>query len=272
MLRGIRGLHPFVLISYLTIILIGVMVFRDALFLGLALIALVLNLFVIGEGKHIADSSKGLLLMGLVIIVLNPLFNSRGENVLFYFYNRPITLESVNIGVLNALSLISLLVLFMLLNAILSMDGLLFLLTKISTKWAMLLMISLNFVPVLRHKIQSMQEVQRTKRVTVDKERPLQALKLGMTFIEALLNQSLEDAMIAADSMTARGFGSTERSHYHVYHFYSEDWLALIGMLVIFTILLHGRDSWLSVCFWAVLCLLPTLVEGREKLKWLFYQ
>lgn len=272
MLRGVRELHPFILITYITIILIGLMVFRDVRFLGVALIILLLNFFVIGEGTQIEKSIKGIIIMSLVIIVLNPLFNHRGETVLFYFYNNPITLESVYTGILNALSLSSLLILFMLLNAILSMDGLLYLMTKVSSRWSMLIMISLNFVPALSNKIKKMQEVQKTKRVEVDGEFSLQSLKLGMTFIEALLNQSLEDAMIAADSMTARGFGTTKRTRYRHYHFGRSDWIMLIGMLVIFIGLLYGERTWLAALFWILLCLLPSLVEGREKLKWLLYQ
>lgn len=269
MARGIKGLHPLVLIVYITIILIGLMVFRDIMFLIVGLVALIINLFAIEEMETIKQGAKGLLIMNVVIIILNPLFNRRGETILFYFYGQQVTLEAVLIGVQNALSLSAILILFMLLNKILSMDGLLFLLTKLSKRWAMLIMISLNFVPALRNKVQNMQEVQVTKRVVDDDEHPISAAKTGMVFIEALLNQSLEDAMIAADSMTARGYGSAERSHYHNYSFYLLDWLVLSGIIAGFLFMLLAQQS---TIIWALVCLTPTLVEGSERLKWLFYQ
>lgn len=269
MARGIKGLHPLVLIIYITIILIGLMVFRDIGFLVVGLGALIINLFVIEEEETLKQSAKGLIIMSLVIIILNPIFNHRGETILFYFYGQQITLEAVIIGVQNALSLSAILILFMLLNKILSMDGLLFLLTKLSKRWAMLIMISLNFVPSLRNKVQNMQEVQATKRVVAEGEHPISAAKTAIVFIEALLNQSLEDAMIAADSMTARGYGSTGRSHYHNYSFYLLDWLVLMGIIVGFIFMLLAYQS---TIIWALICLTPTLVEGSERLKWLFYQ
>ncbi|HEX7066274.1 MAG TPA: energy-coupling factor transporter transmembrane protein EcfT, partial [Bacillales bacterium] len=111
-------------------------------------------------------------------------------------------------------------------------------------------------------------------------------------FVQILLTWALEEALQTADSMAARGYGLSGRSRYHPYKMAPKDWGALVylivagtisvvgwklgyGKLAVYPVLepvfLHGRE-WLYLFMFLGFLGFPIAVEGREKLRWLFWK
>ncbi len=73
--------------------------------------------------------------MGIIIILINPIISSRGgKTVLFYLFDRVITLESLVYGICTSISLISIMVLFLSYNLIITDDKFMYLFSDILPK------------------------------------------------------------------------------------------------------------------------------------------
>ena len=99
---------------------------------------------------------------------------------------------------------------------------------------------------------------------------------------------ALENGIVTADSMAARGYGTGRRTSYAIFRFTRVDALFMLFSLaltaVTLTAILSGAlkfdyypaptlpaDTLLAragLCAYGVLCLLPALMEGGERIRW----
>src|SRR5690625_5072645 len=117
--NGFRGIHPYVVFFYYVCTGFLVMYFKHPLFLLIALILLIFINISHDGGKILKKWSIPLVLMSVFFILLNPFLVSRGTNILFYFRGKQVTLEATMYGVVMALALVSVLVMFVSFNQIL---------------------------------------------------------------------------------------------------------------------------------------------------------
>lgn len=233
-----------------------------------------------------------LITMSLFTFILTPLFNQRGNHILFYFFGKQIMLESIIQGGMIALTLTGILALFVTFNMIVTSDKFLFVFSKLSQQWTLLIMLAMRFVPLLRRKINDMQDMQSVKGLSIKEGSIRQRAKNGMQLLQMLLSGSLEDSIQAADSMTARGYGIEKRSHYQVFQMQRRDYIALLFLLISGGILLYGfqikigilellpqlESVWqggfqnILMVMWVLFIGFPILMEGKEVIKWKFYQ
>lgn len=73
----------------------------------------------------------GAVLLGGLLLVLNPLLNSDGIHILFYLGERPVTMESLLYGAHNLLLIAALLMVFPSLNVLLDSERILFLFSRL---------------------------------------------------------------------------------------------------------------------------------------------
>jgi energy-coupling factor transport system permease protein len=180
---------------------------------------------------------------GLLIVILNPLFNERGIHVLFEIGQHRFTLEAVIYGGMSALSIIGVLALFVSYNEIMTPNKLLFLFSKFMPQFAMLLMLTLRFIPLMKRRLAEISVIQMSKGISVTHGKWMGRVKAAMQYIQILLTYSLEEAIQTADSMKARGYGQGNRSSYEYFRFKKMDGLALFYLIVLFLLILNGRFS-----------------------------
>lgn len=184
-----------------------------------------------GMGKTL-KSLVAFLAIALLIIIINPLTNHRGSNILFYFMDNPITLESILYGVYNALLIITLLCVFISFNVLIDSERFLYIFSKLSPKLAFITSMSLRFTSVFKKRAADIIDVQATKGMSIKKGSLIERLKTAGMFLVALTSWCLEDTMGIAESLKAKEYGSRERSNYKSYKFIFYDGCLIIVELI----------------------------------------
>lgn len=177
----------------------------------------------------------------ILMIVINPLFNERGRHLLFEVGQHRVTLEAVVYGGMNAMSIIGVIAVFVSYNVIMTPNKLLFLFAKILPQFAVLLMLTLRFIPLMRRRLEEISVVQRSKGIFVNQGKWSFRIKTGMLYVQALLTYSLEEAIQTADSMKARGYGNGPRSSYEYFKFKKTDAAAVVFLVGLFVFILFNR-------------------------------
>lgn len=287
---GFRSCHPYVVFFYYVCVGFFAMYFNHPLFLLVACLLLCLVNLSHGGGKALRKWMPTLLGMSIAIIVLNPFLNSRGTHVFFYFRGKQVTLEATMYGVVMALSIVLILLMFISFNIILNGNKFLFVFSSLLPRTAFMTMLAIRFVPLLKRRLDEISDVQRIKGMSATTGKLRERAKNGMILLQILLTWSLQESIDTADSMKARGYGTGKRNPYTPYKMDKRDkgWLVTLvilaslclaggmlgyGKIIIYpalgTLQLYALDWVLFFCMTVVLAF-PLLVEGREQFKWKF--
>lgn len=283
--------HPYVSFFYYICVGILGLFLNHPLFLFVACLLLIAVNYSHGS-KDVLKRLPMLIVSAFVIVLLNMFLVSKGEHVLFSIYGRSITTEATMFGIVMALSIILILLLFISFNNILNGNKFLFIFSRFLSRTAFLVMLAIRFVPLLKKRLEEITDVQRIKGLTISSGTLKQRCQNGMTLIQILLTWSLEEAIETADSMKARGYGIGNRSSYIPYKMTYRDRVCLLvlGSLLIICLVGgffgYGRINiypaisslqltwmeWLLMINAFILLSFPLLVEGREQLRWKSYQ
>jgi len=290
--RGFRSFHPFICFVYYVFAITTIMLYQHPLFLFIAvLISIGLNI-AFDMGRTLKKWFPSLFIISILFLIITPLFNHRGNQILFYFSNNPITLESIIQGVMNSLSLFAIISLFITFNLVITAEKFLFLFSKWLPQWALLTMLSMRFVPLLKRRLHEIATVQKSKGRSVSEGSLKTRISHGLLYVQILLTHSLEDGIQTADSMAARGYGIQKRTKYHPFRMASVDWTVLVFFLVVNTfiifgwwlgdgvlsllpilesIFLEGRE-WVFLVLFIIFLSFPLVVEAKEALRWQFWK
>lgn len=241
--------------------------------------------------KGQADIKNQLSLMWIFVGVslFNPLFSHKGETVLFYLNRNPITLEAVLYGMSAALSVIAVLLLFRAFSHLISSDKLIYIFGRISPRLALLISMSLRFIPMLISQGKKIHSARRTMGLC-QQDNIIAAIKNRVEEFSCLTTWGLENSIITADSMQARGAGSRlRRTHFAIYRFRIIDFVMLvisIGACFLmayanyigcigyeFYPCITGPDN--AVIFYLIYfaaAFLPTAIQIGGALRWRYYE
>lgn len=286
--NGIHGYHPYVVFFYYICTGSLIMYFKHPLFLFIALLLLIFVNISHDRGAALKKWSIPLVVMSLFFIVLNPFLVSRGTNILFYFRGKQVTLEATVYGIIMALAIVSVIILFVSFNLILNGNKFLYIFSKVLPRTAFLIMLAIRFVPLLKGRFDEISAVQRVRGRTMTVGTLRERARNGMNMIQILLTWSLEEAVQTADSMKSRGYGIGKKTSYIPYRMEKRDWAWLTTLLLLFVICLTGGMlgygkiliypelgtlalyplDWVLLVSMITLISFPLLVEGRERLRW----
>ncbi|WAA12252.1 energy-coupling factor transporter transmembrane component T [Fervidibacillus halotolerans] len=288
---GFRNYHPLTNFIYYIFTFLLIMLSQHPFFLFFTAIFMIFLNYLLDRGRQLRRWGKFVITLIFLFIIITPLINHRGSIILFYVLDKPITFEAILQGVINALTLFSVVALFFTFSFVINGEKLLFLFSKYFPNWALLTMLSVRFVPLFKRRLEEIRRVQQTKGDA--HERSIKRrLKHGLLLIQILLTWSLEDGIQTADSMAARGYGLRKRSRYIRYKIEKKDMVLIILMsyftgisiwgwflgdniLTIFPILepyfLQGRE-WFFFTNFIFLIGLPLLIEGKDAFKWLCWK
>lgn len=290
--RGFHSFHPFVLLLYYVIVISGFMLYQHPIYLFVASIVVLFINLLLDRGEQLKKWRWPIILMGLATLVLVPFFNRRGMIVAFYIGDFPVKLESLYLGVMVAFTLLCILMIFITFNQVVTPNKFVYLFHRIFPQWALLLMLSMRFVPLLQRRLIEMKDVQELKGLSLKEGTLKQRIKNGMLLLQALITWSMEESIQTADSMTARGYGRKKRSKYSPYSMKTRDWVSLIFLIIGGSTLLFGwwlgdgvltltpivedpaliGREWFYMLVWIVVIGLPIWTEGKEIVKWKFFQ
>lgn len=285
---GFASFHPFVNFYYYIGLFLFSLMFLHPFFLMTILLSIILLHLFHDRGKKLKRSLPFFLSISVILFVVNPLISHRGEHIWFYIGGQPITFEAILYGFNSMLSLLVIMVAFLSYNRVITSDKFLFLFASFFPKGALLTMMATRFVPLLQKRYSELSLVQRTRGLDPASGSLKKRASEGMQLMQMLLTASLEDGMHTADSIKARGYGTSKRTVYFPYRMASGDWLVLGLMLVTSLVafggwfLGYGRlqiypelepigFTGLEWVAYLALCLfvwIPIAIEGREEIRW----
>lgn len=243
--------------------------------------------FLLRNGSHAISSHFFFLAMFVVMALVNPIFNHNGLTVLFVSGNNPVTLEALIYGIAASAMIISVIYWFRSFSQIMSSDKLLYLFGSASPKTALIISMALRYIPMF--KLQTKKVNQTQKALGLYKEdNAMDYIRGGTRVFSVMVTWALENGIITADSMSARGYGACRRIFFSRYRFKRHDAVLLTVIMimlisVIFGMLSGGLDfrfypeisgpcmspvSIASYVSYAILAFMPSFLKIWDDIKW----
>jgi energy-coupling factor transport system permease protein len=207
--------HTLAWVIWLVAAAVSAFTLHNPLYLGLVLGAAWIVYVTLGRTSPLGSSWGGFVKIGLFFLLLTIPFNAlsihSGRVVLFHvpegwpIVGGAITLEAVLSGAANGLSLLTILVVFAAFNAVADHYQLLRATPAFLFHAGVVVSIAITFVPQM---ILSGREIREAQRIRGHRFRGIRDL---LPLVIPLLANALERAIQLAETMEARGFGSTGR-------------------------------------------------------------
>lgn len=288
MVGGFEAVHPLVSLIYFILMFIGAMSFENPIYTGAFFVFAVAVSWTLDGGKSLAHRSKLYLVMGLLTWLMNTFFTSKGGTVLWYMGNRPITLESTLYGILFAMRLITVLIVFDSYNTVISAEKFLYLFGRVLPRMAFVVTITMRFMPLFTRRISEIMAVQTAMGYYGQEKSLKEKLIERMETLYILVSWTLEESLENATSMRARGYGTCKRTSGVSYGVTGREiWMGVVlgtwAVLMLWSFYKgYGQydvyANWKNVSQYVrweqlvILCIgmsLPLLVDGREWIRWL---
>lgn len=174
----------------------------------------------------------GMIPLLIVVAVINPLFNTRGDTVLFTWWgDRPYTLEALGYGCSTSLMLVSILLWFFSYNHVMTSDKFTYLFGKFAPSITLVLTMVLRLVPTYQRKAKEIASARSCIGHSVAQGSLRNRIVAGTTLLSALTTWALEGSIITADSMRSRGYGSGRKTTFAKYKITGRDVVFLFIML-----------------------------------------
>ena len=287
-MKGYLKWHPINSIIFFIIVLFYTMYSTNLVITGISFLSSLICFLLIFRGEKRIKSLLFYFLIGIIIIVSNPLISQNGETILFNIGKVSISYEAIVFGIYSAMMLISILIWFNCYNKMITADKFLYLFGKILPSTSITLTMGMRFIPEFLKRGKRIRQAQKNLGVTSSGLRG--AVKNGAKQISMLTSAALENSMEVSNSMRARGYGIKRRSNYGIYRFRRTDLIVLIFELLLFVVMFYGiftsktdlvyypkigkisfeySDIILYVAT-LLLMLLPAINEVWEELKWKF--
>ncbi|AFR99476.1 energy-coupling factor transporter transmembrane component T [Lentilactobacillus buchneri] len=231
-------LHPVVSAVYFFEAILSLLLFNHLAtaltgYVGLLLV----GIFYTGQSAVWRQFKWNLSLL-LMIVFFNVLLNQRFGPVLYQFsvgdVSFKLTLPALLYGVVMGLMLVEMLMAFAVLNVILPAPKLVYVLSPVTPKLGLLVVISMNLVKTFSHTLASLAMLQQTRNVQANAGGLLSRIRNAGRLLRILLEDALASGMETARLMDARGFGVGKRTHYWAYHWKASDWAFLSASILIF--------------------------------------
>lgn len=229
-------------------------------------------------------------MLGLFLLsaIINPLTYHNGRTVLLVVNHNPITLEACLYGIAAAGMIVATLYWFRSFSRIMTGDRLLYLLGGLSPGLALVISMALRYVPLYGRQWRRVEETQRTLGLYRE-ENAVDTLRGKARVFSAMTTWALENGVVTADSMAARGYGTGRRTHFSLFRFRADDILLLVLSLVLAGVSLWGAAG-RGVQYYPVfslspltgralagylayggLVLLPLILQTKEAIAWRFW-
>ena len=283
-MRSFSQLNPIVIAIYFVAVLCIVMFCLNPIILFVSLVgAVALNLIITGF-KDVRSHIYSILLF-VILALINPFVSHNGVTVLFVMNNKPITLEALIYGIASSVMIVSVIYMFRTFSLIMTSDKLLYIFGGISPKLALILSMALRYVPLFNRQARKVGDTGKALGIYKE-DNVVDNFKGRLRIFSVMATWALENGIITADSMSARGYGVGKRSRFSNFRFYMDDviFLVLCVLLLGFTIVgiidiefdfypaikmseltMRGLIGYIS---YGGLVSLPIIIEVKEILKW----
>ena len=249
-------LHPAVPAVYFVGVLVISMLSMQPVVVGLSLFG-ALACSCVARGP--ARTLQGLIWqvpLVLLIACLNPFFSASGSTELIRLGPQVVYLESLAFGVTAGAMLISTVVWLECLCACVAEDGLYVLGATAVPTATLAVSMCARLVPELMGRARAIADAERACTAAAGAEGPLAQ---GVATSTALMTWAMEDSLIRADSMRARGWGAgVRRSSFRPRRFAARNAFCLAACVAL--LLAGGFLAWVATSQWGFYPQMPALV------------
>lgn len=266
--KGFCSYHPLVLLLYFAgAIGVSVLATAPALFFC--------NLLASGCYYCILRGRKAIKTMGqmvpvvLLLIVINPLINTRGEEILFRYFGRPYTLEALEYGIFMGLLFFAVFLWFGCYHQVMSSEKLHYLLGNLFPALSMLLVMTFRLLPNMMGKIKQIVHVRESIGKGLGKQSSKKEKMLfGSTVLGILTSWALEGSVVTGDSMRSRGYGVGKRTSFARYEFTWRDGVVLACCICLLLMGWMCRQQTLGLLSHGIYLFMPVILHLKEEGKW----
>lgn len=230
-------------------------------------------------------------LLFVAMAAINPIFRHNGVTVLFVVGNNPITLEAILYGLVASAVILSVIIWHRSFSHIMTSDRLLYLFGRVSPKMALLISMALRYIPLFAVQAKRVRDTQKVLGLYKE-DNIADDIRGGARVFNVMVGWALENGIITADSMAARGYGIGRRSSFALYKFARTDALLLLVTLALFgTVVAFAALGDVTYSFYpsvqppankgaavvvyaayALLAFIPAIIEAGESVKWKYLQ
>ena len=230
-MRYFDRLHPITAFVYFMLLLLVAMLTMNPVIITICYLSSVIFCgMLIGIRKLLSSLAYNIPLM-LMIALTNPMFVHKGETILFFLNDNPVTKEAIIYGVFASLMIMSVFYLCRCYTEIMTSDTFIYLFGRVIPKLSLVLSMILAFIPKLKRKYREIDEAQKALGIYATQSY-VDKLRSKMRVLSILLTNSLETSVDTADSMRARGYGLKGRTSYAIYRFTASDFAYLVFSIV----------------------------------------
>ena len=275
--------HPAVSFGYLSAVLTVTMLVMHP---GVVMLSLFGGLAVTARQKSPLGALKALSGAGVLsffLAVLNLFYNRRGSTPLWTWFGYTVTWEAALYGMMVGLAFSAAILWWMTLTRVMTSDRLQALFGRRLPSLCLLMKMVLRFLPRYRRLLERIAQVQRT--ISVQRSGFRARWRRSADVLACATTLAAEDALVTADSMTARGYGGKPTLIQRYAWDATSVWAAAVAAALLGLViaglamgacptdyfptpsLRQGGETWL-LPLWGAFCLLPILDDGKEGLRW----
>lgn len=247
--------------------------------------------FLVRNGTRHGRSHLFFALLFAVLTLANPIVSHNGATVLFVLNDRPVTLEALLYGVNSAAMIVGVLYWFRSLTQIMTSEKILCVAGTVSPKLALVLSMALRAVPMFARRAKQVSDTQKAMGL-YSEDNIVDDIRGRMRVFSIIATWALENGIITADSMAARGYGTGRRTQLRRFRFTAADGvftavtLGLLGVVAAaiatgalafefyprIDVSVTGTLGICGIIAYAALVLLPVIIETEVSLRWKYLQ
>ena len=183
--------------------------------------------FIVRNGLRHGRSHLFFLILFIVLALANPIISHNGATVLFVLNNAPVTLEALLYGINSAAMIVGVLYWFRSFTQIMTSEKVLRIAGAISPKLSLILSMSLRAVPMFARRAKQVSDTQKAMGLYAD-DNIVDDITGRMRIFSSVSTWALENGIVTADSMAARGYGTGRRTALKRFSFGRTDIIFLV--------------------------------------------
>ncbi len=247
--------------------------------------------FVVRNGAKHGRSHLFFVLLFAVLALANPLISHNGATVLFVVNDRPVTLEALLYGVNSAAVIVGVLYWFRSLTQIMTSEKVLCVAGTVSPKLALVMSMALRSVPMFARRAKQVSDSQKAMGL-YSEDNIIDDIRGRMRVFLIISTWALENGIVTADSMAARGYGTGRRSQLRRFRFTAADAVLMLVTLALLAVTaaaiaadslaftfypridinVNGTLGICGAAAYGALVLLPIFIETEVSLRWRYLQ
>lgn len=285
-MKKIDRLNPIVLFLYFMLFFALTAFGTDVIIMLISLFCSILLYILKSRGEN---QKRHLFIFVLFIVsaLINPVFNHRGVTALLVVNDNPITLEALLYGIFMAGTFSAVIYLFSAFSIVMTSEKLIYVFGAVSPKSALILSMALRYIPLFINQFKKVRQSQKAMGL-FDDGNIVNRFTGNLRVFSITVTWALENGIITADSMSARGYSEKRRTQFSFYKFTAFDCAFLVISLFLFSVVAAGKITGIIgtrfypeficsdlniksftvyMCFW-LLSLSPSILEIKEEVRW----